>query len=221
MILESPVTSPKNETKFKSSDDGTTTQRPKLEVCYTTGPTGGVSITPDNSGQGVAGQTKTYAHTVTVGAVATAVNLSAASSKGWATRIYQDADNNGQPDGGPITGLPSFGPNASAAILVQIDLPASASSSTVDYTTVTATAVVNNTSDTARNTTRVGSLISVAPNNGTFATAGSQVFYGHTVTNNGASADQIIVSASLEPGLDGEAVGRGSNRQRRVHESAG
>ncbi len=109
MILESPVTSPKNQTKFKSSDDGTTSQRPKLEVCYTSG---AVQITPDNSGQGVSGQTKTYAHTVTVGSTATTVDLTAVSSKSWPTRIYRDTDGDGQPDGGPITGLPSFGPNA-------------------------------------------------------------------------------------------------------------
>ena len=204
VILESPVTSPRNETKFKSSDDGTTTQRPKLEVCYTLGGGGGggaVTITPDNSGQGVSGQTKTYAHTVTVGSTATAVNLSAASSKSWTTRIYRDTNSNGQLDGGEpqISQLPSTA-NASAAILVQIDIPASAASSTVDYTTVTATAVVNNTSDTARDTTRVGSLISVVPNGGSYATAGSGVFYGHTVTNNGAAADQITISATSSLG---------------------
>ena len=72
VILESPVTSPKNETKFKSSDDGTASQRPKLEVCYSSG----VTIEPDNSGEGVSGSTKTYAHVVTVGNLTTAVSLS-------------------------------------------------------------------------------------------------------------------------------------------------
>jgi len=35
LILESPVTSPKSEAKFKSSDDGTASQRPTLVVTYT------------------------------------------------------------------------------------------------------------------------------------------------------------------------------------------
>ncbi len=37
VILESPVTTPKSEAKFKSSDDGTASERPKLEVCYSGG----------------------------------------------------------------------------------------------------------------------------------------------------------------------------------------
>ena len=43
VILESPVTNPKTEKKFKSSDDGTASQRPTLVVTYT------VVITPTAS----------------------------------------------------------------------------------------------------------------------------------------------------------------------------
>ncbi|MCX7671674.1 MAG: DNRLRE domain-containing protein, partial [Anaerolineae bacterium] len=61
LILE--ASSSNAEKVFKSSDDGTTSQRPKLEVCFSAG----LTLTPNNSGEGLAGQTKTYAHVVTVG----------------------------------------------------------------------------------------------------------------------------------------------------------
>jgi hypothetical protein len=34
LILEAPATIPKSEVKFRSSDDGSSEQRPRLQVCY-------------------------------------------------------------------------------------------------------------------------------------------------------------------------------------------
>lgn len=182
VILESPVTTPKNETKFKSSDDGTASQRPKLEVCYGAG----LTVTPNNQGAGVAGQEKIYAHTVTVGNLVTVVNLSAASNRGWTATVYQDVNGDGIKDPGdtPITATPSMGPNATFKILVGVQVPSSAPSGAMDTTTVTGTAVNGGATASATDTTRVGATIAVRPNHSTHATAGSVVFYGHTVTNN-------------------------------------
>jgi len=198
VILESPVTSPKNETKFKSSDDGTASQRPKLEVCYSAG----VTVEPDNSDEGVSGTTKTYAHVVTVGNLTTAVSLSAGSSKGWTTRVYRDVNGNGvkDPEDTLITQTPVIGPNVTYPILVQVDIPPGATLGAIDTTTVTATAVATGRFDTAADVTRVGQLLSVQPDNSAYATAGSVVFYGHWIKNNGDTQDCVTVTATSSQG---------------------
>lgn len=128
----------KAEKVFKSSEDGTALQRPKLEVCYTAG----LTLEPDNSADGVAGLTRTYSHTVRVGNLSTAVTLTAVSDRGWTTRIYKDVDGDGvkDPEDLLIAATPIIGPNADYPILVQVDVPLSAAAGTVDTTTVTATA---------------------------------------------------------------------------------
>ncbi len=182
VILESPVTNPKNETKFKSSDDGTANQRPKLEICYSAAAT----LAPDNQGEGVAGLERIYAHTLTVGSLTSAFNLSAVSDKGWLVTIYQDLNGDGIKDPGDtaITSIPSIGPNVTFNILVGVQVPFVIQLGVIDVTTVTATAVNGGVTASATNTTRVGAPIAVQPNNSRFATAGSGLFYGHTITNN-------------------------------------
>lgn len=192
VILEA-AGSPNKEKVFKSSDDGTASQRPKLAVCYTSG----VTISPNNSGEGVGGQTRTYAHVVHVGNLTTQVNLSAVSNRGWTTRIYEDENGNGlkDPQDDLISQTPVIGPNADYPILVQIDIPAGSPLGTQDVTTVTATAQVNGNSATATDTTRVGQLLIVQPDYSRFATAGTVLFYGHTVINNGGVQDCVTVAA--------------------------
>jgi hypothetical protein len=198
VILEAPAGSPHGEKKFKSSDDGTAAQRPKLEICYSSG----VAVDPDNSGDGVPGLTRTYAHVVHVGNITSAVNLSAASSMGWTTRVLKDVNGNGvkDPDDTPITVTPAIGPNADYPILVQVDIPLSAMSGASDVTTVTATAQSNGSSDTAKDTTRIGKQIDVQPDNSSYATAGSVIFYGHQIINNGDAQDCMTVAATSSQG---------------------
>ena len=199
LILESPVTTPKTEKVFKSSDDGTASQRPKLQICYSAG----VTIDPDNSGEGVAGQTRTYAHMVHVGNLtAEVVNLSAVSDQGWSTRIYEDENGNGikDPEDDLIGQTPPLGPYADYPILVQVDVPLGVFIGTVDVTTVTATGQASGASDTATDRTRVGKLLNVQPDHSQYATAGTVLFYGHTITNNGQSQDCVTVSASSSQG---------------------
>jgi hypothetical protein len=196
VILEAAVTDPKTEKKFKSSDDGTATERPKLEVCYTTG----VTIQPDNSGIGVPGQTKTYQHVVTVGNITSAINLSSSSNQGFTTRIYADLNSDLVPDGGPISATPSIGPNATYTIVVQIDVPFSAPNGAIDQTTVIATAQVNNAQDSAVDSTRVGQPLVVQPNFSKNAVAGSVIFYGHQIINNSSAPMSVNVTASSSQG---------------------
>ncbi len=217
LILEAAATNPKTEKKFKSSDDGTAGQRPKLEVCYTAG----LTLTPNNSSDAVAGSTRTYAHVVRVGNLTTAVNLSAASSLGWPVRIYRDVNGNGvkDPEDTIISATPVIGPNADYPILVQVDVPALAAPGSVDVTTVTATAQTGGATATATNTTRVGRLITVTPNYDQYATAGTVLFYGHTVTNNGDAPICVNITATSSLGwnvllwqdLNGNGVHETSN----------
>ncbi|MBX2998999.1 MAG: DNRLRE domain-containing protein [Caldilineaceae bacterium] len=189
VLLESSVTNPKSEVRFRSSDDGTAAQRPKLEICYSSA----LVLSPDNSAESIAGQTKTYTHTLSVASFNGSVNLSAVSSQGWTTRVYHDINNNGQVDGGegPIASL-NVVDNTDYPLLVQIDIPPGTQPGVLDMTTVTATAGAITTSATDR--TRIGSLIRVAPSNSQFATPGTTLFYGHSITNN--SANQICVNVT-------------------------
>ncbi len=183
---------------FKSSDDGTTSQRPKLEVCFSAG----LTLTPNNSGEGLAGQTKTYAHVVTVGNLTTAVNLSAVSNRGWAVRIYQDVNGNGSkdPEDAEITATPVIGPNVSFPILVQVDIPIGAALGTLDTTTVTATAVTGGRTASATDATRVGQLLAVQPNYSRNAVPGTVQFFGHVVFNNGSTQDCVTLTANSSAG---------------------
>ncbi len=198
VILLAAATNPKAEKIFKSSDDGTAKQRPKLEVCYTAG----LTLTPNNSADAVAGASRTYAHVVRVGSLTTVVNLSASSSLGWPVRIYKDVNGNGvkDPEDTAISATPSIGPNAAYPILVQVDVPETAAPGTVDVTTVTATAQSGGATATATDTTHVGKLISVTPNYDQYATAGSVLFYGHTVVNNGDSRICVNITAASSLG---------------------
>ena len=197
LILESPVTSPKNETRFKSSDDGTASQRPKLEVCYSAA----VSIGPDNAAETLAGQTKTYAHTVVVSNITDVVNLAATSNHGWTTGIYEDENGNGvkDPEDNPISQI-SASPNTDYPILVQVTVPLAAPLGTLDVTTVTATAQTSGATDSAIDRTTMGRLLNVQPDNSSHATAGSVLFYGHTITNNGQTQDCVTVAATSSQG---------------------
>ncbi len=155
VILEASVSGSKTQVKFNSSNDGTASERPKLQVCWSVG----VGITPDNLAQGTAGQNNIYAHTVTVtDFTSEPVGLSALSNQGWTVNIYKDVNGNGQKDAADtaITQTPAMGPNGSYKILVEVVVPANAPNGTKDITTVTATGLNNGTVATAKDTTLVG-----------------------------------------------------------------
>lgn len=194
VALVAPVTNPKTEKKFKSSDDGSATQRPKLEVCYR--PV--VEVSPNRSVDGVAGQIKTLAHTVTVGNLTSAINLSASSSLGWDTRIYNDVNGNGVRDSedSPISATPVIGPNTTYPLLVQVDVPLNAPAGAIGIVTIGATAANGGASDTAHDHLRVSGVLSVGPDNSRYLSAGAVAFYAHTITNNSAVEDCVNTSAT-------------------------
>jgi uncharacterized repeat protein (TIGR01451 family) len=196
LILE--AASSNAEKVFKSSDDGTTSQRPKLEVCFSAG----LTLTPNNNGEGLAGLTKTYAHVVAVGNLTTAVSLSAASNRGWATRIYQDVNGNGvkDPADTEITQTPVIGPNASYPILVQVDIPIGVPLGMLDTTTVTAVAQTGGKTAAATDITRVGQLLALQPNYTRNAVPGTVQFFGHVVFNNGSTQDCVTLTATSSAG---------------------
>ncbi len=154
VILEAAVTSPKSEIKFLSSNDGTASERPKLDVCYSIG----VGISPDNLAQANPGDTKTYKHTVTVKDFTNeSVGLTAVSNQGWTTRIYADTNGDGVKDNNTIISqTPAMGPNGSYGIVVELVVPAGANNGVKDIMTVTATGFNQGTTQKATNTTQIG-----------------------------------------------------------------
>ncbi len=197
VILEAAVTSPAAEKKFKSSDDGTASQRPKLEICFS----GGVTLVPNNSGQGVAGLSRVYGHSLNM-SVTSVVLLGTSSTQGWTARVYQDTNSNGVKDAGEpqITQTPQLAAGSNYAILVEVDVPAGAQAGATDVTTVTATVQSNGGVAQATDTTTVGSLVTLAPNYSKNAVAGTVRFYGHTLINNGDTAQCFNVSATSSLG---------------------
>lgn len=155
VVLESPVTKPKAEVRFKSSEDGTASQRPKLTICWSEG----LSLGPDIMAQGYPGQTTTFAHPLRVGALTNeVVHLSALSSQGWAVRFYHDLNNNGLRDSGEpqITQTPPIGPNVVYPLAVEVDVPAAATNGTRDDITLTASGQNSGISDTATDRIQIG-----------------------------------------------------------------
>lgn len=155
VVLESPVTVPKSEVKFKSSEDGTASQRPKLTICWGEG----LSIGPDRMAEGYPGQTTTFAHPLRVGALKNEiVHLSALSSQGWAVRFYYDANGNGVRDAGEsqISQTPAIGPNAIYNIAVEVDVPAAAVNGVRDDITLTASGQNSGLIDTAIDRIQIG-----------------------------------------------------------------
>jgi fructose-1,6-bisphosphatase I len=198
VILEAPVSTPKGEAKFKSSDDGTAAQRPKLEVCFSAA----LSLAPNHSGTGVAGQTRTYAHVATIGQTTGNFIFSAVSSQGWTTRLYRDLNGNGIKDMGDtqITAPIALGPNVTFPFLVEIDIPLGVPLGTVDSTTVTVSKQGSSLSASVVDVTQVGGHLSLQPNHDMYAVAGSVLFYGHTLTNNSQQADCYAVTAVSSQG---------------------
>ncbi len=103
--------------------------RTNFEVYSTTDPPLPVNPTPevqpDHELTTKDGVTVEYGHNVTNKGANDSFDLRAASGHGWATRIYHDANGNGQRDAGEaqVTMTPSLGTNQSYPIVVQIDVP--------------------------------------------------------------------------------------------------
>lgn len=92
-----------------------------------------LQIWPDNSGSHGPGRFLTYNHSLAWSWNTTAtINLSSASSQGWTVYIYDSGGIN-------TTSAVTMGPFSTADIVVRVLIPSSATSGTVDNTTITAT----------------------------------------------------------------------------------
>lgn len=139
----------------------------------------GVSIAPDNSGAGQAGETVTYTHTISnLGDTDDTYLLTLLSANGWASAV--------DPISVTVAALDS------ALVIVTTTIPGGSALGETDTLTVTATSATDGAVfDTATNTTTVGQPFGViiAPNNETDVDAGTTVIYTHVVTNTGSGTD--------------------------------
>jgi hypothetical protein len=155
------------------------------------GVSGDTSITPDNAQAVAAGTVATYTHLVQhlrPGNGNDVKNITAVSSRGWAVALFKadgvtplpDTNGDGIPDSGKVTR------GKSATIVVKVTVPANATATQPDVTTVTATSVDH-------------------PNEAAFATDTTTVLPTLTLTiNTGA-----VSYGSVSPvgGVDPAAVG--------------
>ncbi len=121
-------------TIFDAATDTTTAGTP---------PQTAVAIGPDNAGSGAAGSQALYQHTVTnTGTVTDSFNLTVSSDQSWSVSVS------------PLQ--VTLNPGETAVLTVTVNIPAGASSPTVDVTTVMATAVSDNSvTDSAADSTSV------------------------------------------------------------------
>lgn len=174
-----------------------------------------VQVAPDNASNAAPGDTLYYAHTVTnLGNAADLFDMTAASSRGWTTAVFQDVDGNGTYDAGtdvaladtdgdlvPDTG--SLAADDSLQILVRLVIPAGTTDGTSDVTTVTGTSDFDNTvSDIASDITTVqaGDLTvvkSVTPAGP--QPPGTELTYTVTVDNSGTGDAMNVVLTDPVP----------------------
>jgi len=105
----------------------------------------GIDIFPDNSKNAEPGEIVEYKHTVSNKSNATrTINLSTNSNMGWQVTLYAangvtplgDTDSDGKQDVGPVAGFDS------KDIVVKVQVPHGATQNTVDITTITASAKI-------------------------------------------------------------------------------
>ncbi len=156
----------------------------------------GVSVEPNRSASAPKGTVVTYTHTVqNTGNSTDTINLSATSSKGWQVGIY---DASGDTTISSVT----LAPNESTVITVKVTIPSNAQNGESDVTTVRGTSTVDSSkSDTATDTTTVGS-ITITPDNSGSMTTGTAISYYHTVANNTSATETVQLSATSSQGWD-------------------
>lgn len=148
----------------------------------------GVQVFPDNVGSASSNSVKTYTHQVqNIGNTTDTIDLTATSSQGWEVGIY---------DASGETSLSSvnLAPGASTTITVKITIPEGVPNGIIDITTVHGTSRTDPTkSDTATDTTVVGS-VTITPDNFGSMTTGTAISYFHLVANNTGTTDTITLS---------------------------
>lgn len=144
-----------------------------------------VTVTPNNTGSSLQNNNQCFTHTVTnTGIFADTFNLAASSSNGYTVTIKTACG------GSTITSTPQVASGGTYSIAVEISIPSSAPTGTIDVTTVTATSVLNpSATGSAADITGIGAVTITPPaqsKNGCLNSVNSlcTVTYTETITNN-------------------------------------
>jgi uncharacterized membrane protein len=156
-----------------------------INTTTVTGPPGGggVSLEPDNTGFGLAGEPLIYNHILTnTGDATNEFEITATSSNGW--DVFPDPE------------IITLDAGESVPVGVFLVIPITATDGTVDTMVVAATSTITPTIfDTAINMTTVFTEqiagVSIVPNIAATAAPGETVVYTHTVQNLGNAQDTI------------------------------
>ena len=128
------------------------------------------------------------------------IGLSALSSQGWTVQIRNAAD--------MATTSLTVAAGGSENFIIKVQIPAGASTGTLDTTTITATSG-NNPANTATATavTTVRDPLTFTPDNIGAGGKGSSVYYDHRVQNNTSSSQAVTFSTSLAGSCAGWTAG--------------
>jgi len=173
------------------------------------GQAGGADVLPQRSVVTDPATTVTFAHTVSnIGNGTDGISVSAISRAGWTTRVYLDADQSGTLTAGDqlLASPISLAMGATAAILVQEDVPPSAARGTTDSVDVRATSSFDPTATDlvvdATNIRAAGIRVDLAKSvDHPTTTVGDVVTYTITYTAVGAgSATSLVIRDSIPAG---------------------
>lgn len=174
-----------------------------------------VDVAPDNSSSATPGDVIYYAHVVTNnGNGADTIDLTAASSLGWAVQVYADVDNDGlyngavdtllaDSDGDTVPDTGSLAENGTFRILIEVTVPGNAADGASDTTTVTGTSTFDTlVSESALDTTTIQAptlsvVKSVSPTGD--QPPGTTLTYTVVITNNGNADAQNVVLTDPAP----------------------
>src|SRR4051794_15873262 len=132
--------------RFIASDGSTVTGSASAEVLLHY--LAGLTLTPPRAQAAPAGVRRVLPHALAnTGSAADAFALAAAAPAGWTISIYVDANANGALDAGDVVAPTAIAlaKNATAALLLVVDIPAAAAGGFVGALDLTATSLMDNT----------------------------------------------------------------------------
>jgi uncharacterized repeat protein (TIGR01451 family) len=210
------VVSSRSKVVYTTASGATSDTLYSNTVSFTVAQIAAVNIAPPTGASTTSGDSVNVDYALTItnsGNGSDGFNLTAVSSKGWTVTLYHDANGNGVLDpgeisAGAITATGSLAEDATYKIMVRIFVPHNPSlNGQSDTTTVTATSAFNNskTSNSLLTTTvntvnfsNIGTGLTV---NNAGPSAGQNVTYTFTLTNNGAVAAAGVSFSDLLSGL--------------------
>ncbi|MGD8376695.1 MAG: DUF11 domain-containing protein [Acidobacteriota bacterium] len=195
--------------------NGNTLQELSNVVQTTVAQVAAVDVAPDNSSSATPGDVIYYAHVVTNnGNGDDTIDLTAASSLGWAVQIYADVDGDGlyngavdtlltDSDGDTVPDTGTLAENGTFRLLIEVTVPGNAADGASDTTTVTGTSTFDTlVSESALDTTTIQAptlsvVKSVSPTGD--QPPGTTLTYTVVITNNGTADAQNVVLTDPAP----------------------